>query len=375
MLEIIKKSTIKKLRVSKLKTPHGEVNLPNFMPVASQATVKTLPPKDLKEIEVEIIVSNTYHLHVRPGEEIIAQLGGLHKFMGFYGSILTDSGGFQVFSLSELRKVKEEGVEFKSHVDGSKIFFSPERVIDIQLKLGSDILMVLDECPPYPCEKSYAEKSLDLTLRWAERSYRYFKSKTESNEKRPLLFAISQGSIYKDLRKRGIESLREFDFDGFAIGGLAVGEPKELREEIIEEIIDLFPENRPRYIMGVGYPEDIFFCVERGIDLFDCVLPTRNARTGLVFTSEGKIRIKNAIYSNDERPLDPMCDCYVCKNFSRAYIRHLFNVDEYLGPYLASYHSVYFYIRLLKNIRESILNDTYKEFKKSFFSKYQVEQI
>ncbi|MEN3043595.1 MAG: tRNA guanosine(34) transglycosylase Tgt [Candidatus Hydrothermales bacterium] len=373
MFDIVKKSKTKKLRVSKLKTLHGDVNLPNFMPVASQATVKTLSPRDLKEIGVEIIVSNTYHLHVRPGEDIIEKFGGLHKFMGFYGSILTDSGGFQVFSLSDLRKVKEEGVEFKSHIDGSKIFFSPEKVIDIQLKLGSDILMVLDECPPYPCERSYAEKSLNLTLKWAERSYRYLKSKYPLDEKRSQLFAISQGSIYKDLRKMGIEKLLEFDFDGFAIGGLAVGEPKELREEIIEEIIDLFPENKPRYIMGVGYPEDIFFCVERGIDLFDCVLPTRNARTGLVFTSEGKIRIKNAIYLDDEKPIDPECDCYVCKNFSRAYIRHLFNVEEYLGLYLASYHSVYFYIRLLENIRKSILDESYEDFKKKFFSKYQVD--
>ncbi len=371
--QIIKKLKENKARFSILKTPHGGVELPNFMPVASQGTVKTLPPKDLKEIGVQIIVSNTYHLHLRPGEDLIEKFGGLHRFMNFDGAILTDSGGFQVFSLSELREISDDGVEFKSHIDGKRIFLTPEKVIDIQLKIGSDIMMVLDECPPYPSEKSYAEKSLNLTLRWAERSYRYFKEKVTKRDERPLLFAISQGSTFPDLRKKGMEKLLEFDFDGYAIGGLAVGEPKEIREEIITEIIDMFPENKPRYIMGVGYPEDIFFCVEQGIDLFDCVLPTRNARTGLVFTSEGKIRIKNSIYSKDERPLDPECDCYVCRNFTRAYIRHLFNAEEYLALYLASYHSVYFYINLMRKIRESIKEDRFYEFKKKFFERYKSE--
>ncbi|MEO0270586.1 MAG: tRNA guanosine(34) transglycosylase Tgt [candidate division WOR-3 bacterium] len=370
MFKIIKKSKENKARVSVLKTIHGEVNLPNFMPVASQGTVKTLSPRDLKEIGVEIIVSNTYHLHLRPGEDLIEKFGGLHKFMGFYGSILTDSGGFQVFSLSDLRRINEEGVEFKSHIDGKRVFFTPYKVIDIELKLGSDIIMVLDECPSYPAEKSYAEKSLNLTLKWAEKSLEYFKNKTKDLLNRPYIFGISQGSTYIDLRKRGIEKLLEFDFDGYAIGGLAVGEPQEIREEVIKEIIDMFPEEKPRYIMGVGYPEDIFFCVENGIDLFDCVLPTRNARTGLVFTSEGKIRIKNSIYSDDDRPLDPECDCFVCRNFSRAYIRHLFNAEEYLGLYLASYHSVYFYINLMRKIRESIKEDRFYEFKKKFFENY-----
>ena len=371
--KILKKAKENKARLSILETPNRNVELPNFMPVASQGTVKTLPPKDLKEIGVQIIVSNTYHLHLRPGEDLIEKFGGLHKFMNFKGAILTDSGGFQVFSLSELREISDEGVEFKSHIDGKRVFFTPEKVIDIQLKIGSDIMMVLDECPPYPSEKSYAEKSLNLTLKWAERSYRYFKEKIADRDKRPLLFAISQGSTFPDLRKKGMEKLLEFDFDGYAIGGLAVGEPKEIREEIINAIIDMFPEDKPRYIMGVGYPEDIFFCVEHGIDLFDCVLPTRNARTGLVFTSEGKIRIKNSVYSKDEKPLDPECDCYVCKNFTRAYIRHLFNAEEYLALYLASYHSVYFYINLMRKIRESIKEDRFYEFKKEFFEKYKSE--
>ncbi len=371
--KIIKKSKENKARISLLYTPHGEVELPNFMPVASQGTVKTLPPKDLKEIGVQIIVSNTYHLHLRPGEDLINKMGGLHKFMNFEGVILTDSGGFQVFSLSELREVKEEGVEFKSHIDGKKIFFTPEKVVEIQLKLGSDILMVLDECPSYPSDKAYAEKSLDLTLKWAERSYKYFKNAILKEENPPLIFAISQGSTYLDLRKKGIEEILKYEFDGYAIGGLAVGEPTEVREEIILNIIDLFPEDKPRYIMGVGYPEDIFFCIEHGIDLFDCVLPTRNARTGLVFTSQGKIRIKNSIFADDENPLDPECDCYVCKNFTRAYIRHLFNAEEYLALYLASYHSVYFYINLMKKIRKSIKEDRFYEFKKRFFEKYKVD--
>ncbi len=371
--KILKKAKENKARLSILETPNRNVELPNFMPVASQGTVKTLPPKDLKEIGVQIIVSNTYHLHLRPGEDLIEKFGGLHKFMNFNGAILTDSGGFQVFSLSELREISDEGVEFKSHIDGKRVFFTPEKVIDIQLKIGSDIMMVLDECPPYPSEKSYAEKSLNLTLKWAERSYRYFKEKVGDKDNRPLLFAISQGSTFPDLRKKGMEKLLEFDFDGYAIGGLAVGEPKEIREEIINAIIDMFPEDKPRYIMGVGYPEDIFFCVEHGIDLFDCVLPTRNARTGLVFTSEGKIRIKNSVYSKDEKPLDPECDCYVCKNFTRAYIRHLFNAEEYLALYLASYHSVYFYINLMRKIRESIKEDRFYEFKKEFFEKYKSE--
>ncbi len=373
MFKVLKKSKENKARVSIIETPHGNVELPNFMPVASQGTVKTLSPRDLKEIGVQIIVSNTYHLHLRPGEDLIEKLGGLHQFMNFEGAILTDSGGFQVFSLSQLREVNNEGVEFKSHIDGKRVFFTPQKVIDIQLKLSSDIMMVLDECAPYPSEKSYAEKSLNLTLKWAEISYKYFKERIKNENKRPLLFGISQGSTFVDLRKRGLKKLLEFDFDGYAIGGLAVGEPKEIREEIIREIIDMFPEDKPRYIMGVGYPEDIFFCVEQGIDLFDCVLPTRNARTGLVFTSEGKIRVKNSIYSEDERPLDPECDCYVCKNFTRAYIRHLFNAEEYLGLYLASYHSLYFYINLIKKIRESIKENKFYEFKNKFFEKYKEE--
>lgn len=368
--KIVKKSKKIGCRVSVIKRDDFTVELPNFMPVASQGTVKTLSPKDLKEIGVQIIVSNTYHLHLRPGEELIFKMGGLHKFMGFNGVILTDSGGFQVFSLSDLRKIERDGVEFKSHIDGRRIFFTPEKVIDIQLKIGSDILMVLDECPSYPVDKSYARRSLDLTLRWAERSLNYFKKKGVKNR---FLFGINQGSTYIDLRKKGIELLEAMGFDGYAIGGLAVGEPKEVREEVIEEIVHLFPEHKPRYVMGVGYPEDIFFCVERGIDLFDCVLPTRNARTGLVFTSQGKIRIKNSVYADDEGPLDPNCDCYVCKNFSRAYIRHLFNAEEYLALYLASYHSVYFYINLMKKIRESIKKDRFEEFKKEFFREYNID--
>lgn len=356
-----------------LYTKSGYIETPAFLPVASFGTVKTMPPNSLKEIGIQGIITNVYHLHQRPGEKIIKKFGGIHKFMSFNGVIFTDSGGYQVYSLSSLKKINEDGVEFKSHIDGRKIFFTPEKVIEIQIDIGSDIFMTLDECPPYPVSYEYAKESLELTIKWAKRSKLFFDEIFKGKNERPLIFGIGQGSIYIDLREKGIEILKEYDFDGYGIGGLAVGEPEEDRKKIISEILSYYPEGKPRYLMGVGYPEDIFFAVKNGIDIFDCVLPTRNARTGLVFTSYGKLRIKNAIYAEDDLPLDPECDCYVCKNFTRGYIRHLFSSGEYLALYLSTYHSLYFYSKLMKNIREAIKEKRLLEFEKKFFEKYKIE--
>lgn len=357
-----------------LYTKSGAVETPLFLPVASQATVKTMPPDVLEKIGIKAVIANTYHLHLRPGEKIIKKMGGIHKFMGFNGIIFTDSGGFQVHSLSELRKITEEGIEFKSHIDGRKIFFSPEKVIEIQMDIGSDVMMVLDECPSYPVTYQYARESVNLTLKWALRSKKFFDGEFKGKRVRPLLFGIGQGSVYSDLRIECIEKLKEMDFDGYAIGGLAVGEPKEYREKIIEEVVSLYPEDKPRYLMGVGYPEDILFSVKMGIDIFDCVLPTRNARTGLVFTSYGKLRIKNAKYAEDPLPIDPECECYVCRNFTRAYIRHLFQAEEYLALYLSTYHSLFFYSKFMEKIREAIKEGKLYEFEKEFFKKYRIEE-
>ncbi|MEO0231042.1 MAG: tRNA guanosine(34) transglycosylase Tgt [candidate division WOR-3 bacterium] len=372
VFKIIKRND--KARYCILKTKSGNIETPTFLPVASQGTVKTMPPDILKKIGIKGIITNAYHLHLRPGEKIIKKIGGIHKFMNFKGVIFTDSGGFQVYSLSDLKKIKEEGIEFKSHIDGRKIFFTPEKVIEIQIDLGTDVMMTLDECPPYPVTYEYAKESLDLTIKWAFKSKEFFDREFKDKKIRPLIFGIGQGSTYLDLRIKGIEKLKEYDFDGYCIGGLAVGEPKEEREKIISDIISYYPEEKPRYLMGVGYPEDIFFAVKNGIDIFDSVLPTRNARTGLIFTSYGKIRIRNAKYAEDPLPLDPDCNCYVCKNFSRAYIRHLFSAEEYLALYLSTYHSLSFYSKLMKNIREAIKEGTLEEYERKFFEKYKVEE-
>ncbi len=372
MFKILKKNN--NARCGILFTKSGNIETPTFLPVASQGTVKTMPPDILKKIGIKAIITNAYHLHLRPGEKIIKKIGGIHKFMNFKGVIFTDSGGFQVYSLSDLKKIKEEGIEFKSHIDGRKIFFTPEKVIEIQIDLGTDVMMTLDECPPYPVTYEYAKESLDLTIKWAFKSKEFFDREFKDKKIRPLIFGIGQGSTYLDLRIKGIEKLKEYDFDGYCIGGLAVGEPKEEREKIISDIISYYPEEKPRYLMGVGYPEDIFFAVKNGIDIFDSVLPTRNARTGLIFTSYGKIRIRNAKYAEDPLPLDPDCNCYVCKNFSRAYIRHLFSAEEYLALYLSTYHSLSFYSKLMKNIREAIKEETLEEYERKFFEKYKVEE-
>ncbi|HDM89799.1 MAG TPA: tRNA guanosine(34) transglycosylase Tgt [candidate division WOR-3 bacterium] len=353
-------------RAGLLHTPHGVVETPAFMPVATQATVKALAPRNLEESGVQIIVSNTYHLHLRPGEDIIQEAGGIHSSMAWKGAVLTDSGGFQVYSLSDIRKVTPEGVEFRSHLDGSKIFFSPEKVVEIQKKIGSDIIMVLDEPAPYPSSEREARRAMELTLRWAERSIEE-RNRISPNQ---AIFAIVQGGVYPELREESARALVAMGFDGYAIGGLAFGEPKLERDMIIERTARLLPREKPRYVMGVGFPEDIIDSVARGVDLFDCVLPTRNARTGSVFTRMGKLVIKNASYARDYRPIDPDCTCYTCRNFTRAYIRHLFNAGEILAAHLATLHSVHFFQDLMREIREAIKGGYFSRWREEFLALY-----
>ncbi len=353
-------------RAGILHTPHGDVETPVFMPVGTQATVKTMSPRELEEIGISMIVSNTYHLHLRPGDDLIAEFGGLHNFMGWKGAILTDSGGFQVYSLSDLRKVTEDGVTFRSHIDGSYITFTPERVMEIEKNIGADIIMIFDEPVGYPVSYNEAKRALELTLRWAKRALEH-KARIGSEQ---ALFGIVQGSVFEDLREKGAVELVAMGFDGYAIGGLALGEPKVEMMKAIEAAIKHLPHEQPRYLMGVGYPEDIVDGVARGVDMFDCVLPTRNSRTGSVFTSRGKLVIKNAKYARDHRPLDPDCGCYVCRNFSRAYIRHLFNAGEILAPRLATYHSLYFFSKMMKDMRKAIIDGYFVEWREEFLARY-----
>ena len=372
MFKITHKDKKTKARVGLLETPHGVIETPEFMPVGTQATVKALSSEEVKYCKAQIILGNTYHLYLRPGMGIIKNAGGLHKFMSWDKPILTDSGGFQIFSLARLMKVKDEGVSFQSHVDGSRHFLTPEDVVKLQLELGSDIMMVLDECLHYPCPKDKAERSLALTNRWAKRS-RSEMARLGTRDKgqgtRELLFGIVQGSTYSDLRKRAVEELVDIGFDGYAIGGLSVGEPKDLMYEMMENSAKYLPEDKPRYTMGVGMPHDFFNAIEVGVDMFDCVVPTRNARNGAVYTNEGKLIIRNGEYSKDLRPLSESCDCIACKNYSRSYIRHLFNTEEILGLRLTSLHNVYFYVNLLRRIREAVKQGTFLELKKEFEDK------
>ncbi len=354
-------------RTGKIITPHGEINTPVFMPVGTQATVKTMTPEELEAIKAEIILGNTYHLFLRPGDEIVKKAGGLHKFMNWKKPILTDSGGFQVFSLGALRKITEEGVYFNSHISGEKLFISPEKSIEIQNNIGADIIMAFDECPPHPSEYGYIKQSLHRTTRWAKRCVDANKRKNEQG-----LFAIIQGGVFEDLRELSLNELKEFenDFAGFAIGGLSVGEPKPDMYRILEFITPQMPENKPKYLMGVGEPADILEAVGNGIDMMDCVLPTRIGRHGTVFTRQGKLVVKNAAYSEDFRPLDEECDCYVCKNYTRAYIRHLFKAEEILAMRLATYHNLYFLTKMMNDIRESINESRFYSFKEEFLKKY-----
>jgi queuine tRNA-ribosyltransferase len=338
--------------------PHAAVETPVFMPVGTVASVKAVPQHLLEELGARIILGNTYHLYLRPGHELVRRLGGLHRFMSWHRAILTDSGGFQVFSLNELRKVTEEGVQFRSHLDGGAHFFSPEHSMDVQIALGSDIAMAFDECTEYPADYARARKSLDLTLRWAERSKRHFDTHKHERPwdesfagKTPSLFGIVQGGMYQDLRREAAERLVEMDFPGYAIGGLSVGEPRELTREIIAETLPFLPKDKPRYVMGVGYPDEIVEYAGMGVDMMDCVLPTRAARHGLIFTSEGRLNIKNRRFAEDEGPLDPECHCMVCQRYSRAYLRHLMASQEPLAAVLNTLHNLAFYLDTMQKLR------------------------
>jgi len=335
------------------------------MPVGTLATVKTMSPEELKEMGANIILGNTYHLWLRPGTEVIKAAGGLHKFMNWDRAILTDSGGFQVFSLSEFRKIEEEGVHFRNHLNGDKLFLSPEKAMEIQNILGSDIMMAFDECPPYPAEYDYMKKSVERTSRWAERCL-----KAHARPQDQGLFGIVQGGEYEDLRRQSAEDLVSLDFPGYAVGGLSVGEPKDVMNRTLEFTTPYLPADKPRYLMGVGSPDSLIDGAIRGIDMFDCVLPTRIARNGTLMTSEGRLVVKNAKYALDFGPLDPNCDCHVCQNYSRAYIRHLIRCDETFGIRLTSYHNLYFLLKLMEQVRQAIMEDRLGDFREEFFERY-----
>ena len=353
-----------KARLGTLTTSHGTIQTPVFMMVGTQGTVKTLTPHQLKEIQIPILLGNTYHLGLRPGSELVAQMGGLHKFMGWDGPILTDSGGFQVFSLSKLNKISADGVEFRSHVDGSKIQFTPEFSMKIQRELGSDICMMFDHCPPYPCSEGYAKEAVERTFAWAKRCL-------NTLDPHQHLYGIVQGSIFPHLREESAKQLVDLDLDGYAVGGVAVGETVEMMHEVLSYSVDLLPKNKARYLMGVGSPKEILVAIGFGIDMFDCVIPTRNARGGLAFTFPGKIRIRNSHYATDSLPLDPDCGCYTCQHFTRAYLHHLFNVKEVLGLTLMTYHNAFFFQEFFKRIRKAIQENQFAAFQKDFLDQFQ----
>ncbi len=355
-------------RLGRLSLPHGVVQTPVFMPVGTQATVKTMTPVELEQAGAEMIVCNTYHLYLRPGHTRIRALGGLSRFMGWDRPILTDSGGFQVYSLAALSRVTDDGAEFQSHIDGSRHHFTPEKVVEIQQALGSDIAMCLDECPPYPVSRERAGEALARTTLWAGRCHAAAGAEAQPTVN---LFAIVQGATYADLRRRSTAELVEIGFPGYALGGLCLGEPSSLTYEMVAEVTAMLPADRPRYLMGAGYPEDIIAAVRHGVDMFDCVLPTRNGRTGSAFTSAGRLAIKNACHTDDPAPLDPACDCYTCRTFSRAYLRHLFNTGEALGPRLLALHNVWFYQRLMKQLRAAIQKGEFESWSGSFLDRYR----
>jgi len=363
--EIVAEDAHSAARAGLLHTPHGDVPTPVFIPVGTQATVKTVSPDELRQAGATIVLANTYHLYLRPGPDVVAELGGLHRFMGWDGPILTDSGGFQVFSLAANRQVSEEGVTFRSHIDGSLHLFTPERVIEAQEKLGADIVMPLDECTPYPCSYEEAREAHRRTLRWAERSRKAHRRPDQA------LFGIVQGSVYPDLRQESAETLAGMDFPGYAIGGLSVGEPKEAMHAMLEVCVPLLPREKPRHLLGVGSPEDFFEGVARGMDMFDCVLATRIARHGALLVREGRLNIHNAAYARDPRPIEEGCACYTCRHFSRAYLRHLFQSQETLGLRLATLHNLHFLFHLLADIRRSILDGTFLTLKEEFLATFR----
>lgn len=362
--ELIAKDKHTGARAGLLHTPHGTFKTPMFMPVGTQATVKTVTPHELKDMGAQIILSNTYHLFLRPGTELIKEAGELHSFMNWDGGILTDSGGFQVFSLGKMRKITEEGVHFRSHLDGSKRFLSPEIAAKAQENLGSDIAMVLDECIPYPADYEYSKKSTERTTRWAER---FVKAHTRSDRG---MFGIIQGGMYKELRKQSAYEICNLPLDGIAIGGLSVGEPLELMYDILEHTTQFIPENKVRYLMGVGTPDCLVEGVARGVDMFDCVYPTRVARNGMAMIRSGRMNMKNKKYEKDFSPLDSTCECYTCKNYTRAYIRHLYKAEEILAFRLVTIHNLYFLLQFMRDMRESIINGTFYDFMNSFKAAY-----
>ena len=357
-------------RAGILHTRRGDVETPVFMPVGTQATVKAVTPDELRSLGARIVLGNTYHLHVRPGESVISELGGLHRFMGWDRTILTDSGGFQVFSLSKLRRITEEGVHFQNHLDGTPTFIGPETSMQIQRDLGSDIVMAFDECPPFPCSREEAAKSLELTTRWERRSREWWRTQPEAG--RPLLFGIVQGSSFQDLRERSARSLVEIGFDGYAVGGVSVGEPEPEMMKAVDWSVPFLPADAPRYAMGLGTPPQLVEMVARGIDMFDCVLPTRIARNGTAFTASGTVNLKNAPFTRDPLPIEEGCSCPACTTFSRAYLRHLIKAEEILGLRLITLHNLHFYITLMKKIRGAILDGSFSDFRKDFVSGYRV---
>ncbi|MDJ0331018.1 tRNA guanosine(34) transglycosylase Tgt [Planococcus sp. S3-L1] len=352
-------------RLGIVHTPHGSFETPAFMPVGTQATVKTMSPEELKAMNAGIILSNTYHLWLRPGNDVIKEAGGLHKFMNWDRPILTDSGGFQVFSLSEFRNIKEEGVHFRNHMNGDKLFLSPEKAMHIQNDLGSDIMMAFDECPPFPATHEYMKSSVERTSRWAERCL-----EAHQRPQDQALFGIIQGGEFEDLRKQSAQDLVSLDFPGYAIGGLSVGEPKDVMNRALEYTTPLMPADKPRYLMGVGSPDSLIDGAIRGIDMFDCVLPTRIARNGTLMTSTGRLNIKNAVFKRDFGPIDDKCDCYTCTNYSRAYVHHLIRADETFGIRLTSYHNLQFLLNLMGQVRQAIREDRLGDFREEFFEAY-----
>lgn len=359
---ILKKDKTSRARIGLIETLHGAIQTPVFMPVGTQGTVKAMTPRDLDEAGAEIILGNTYHLHLRPGDRLISQMGGLHRFMAWDKPVLTDSGGFQAFSLGQLTTVTEEGVLFKSPLDGALVHLTPETAIEIQENLAPDFMMAFDECLPYPATFEETEASVQRTWRWALRSNSAWRKREEI-----ALVGIVQGGFYQPLRKRSLELLLEVDLPAYAMGGISVGEPKPLMNETVEAIIPLFPEEKPRYLMGVGTPEDLLFGVMSGVDMFDCTLPTRHARTGQLFTRLGELNIRNACYADDREPVDPHCGCYTCRNFSRAYLRHLFQAKEILGVHLNTVHNLFYYLNLMKEIRVSIQEGSLDVFCREFY--------
>ncbi|HUI30094.1 MAG TPA: tRNA guanosine(34) transglycosylase Tgt [Candidatus Acidoferrales bacterium] len=373
MLEfkLLQTDTRSKARAGVIQTDHGTIKTPVFMPVGTRGSVKAVEQRELLEINAQIILGNTYHLFQRPGVEVLQKFGGLHSFMSWPRPILTDSGGFQILSLSELSKLSPDGVEFRSHIDGAYYFFTPEKIVEVERQIGADIIMVLDECAPYPSEKEYIARSIELTRDWAMRCKEVFSASGSLYNYRQYLFAIVQGGVHLDLREKNANDLVAADFDGYAIGGLAVGEPMEEMYHVTNFVTDILPANKPRYLMGIGTPGNLLEAVERGVDMFDCVMPTRNGRNAQAFTIEGTINIKNAVYRFDESPLCKECDCYACKNFSRAYVRHLFNVDEILGLQLVSLHNLRFFINLMEKTRLAIAESRFLEFKSEVLSKME----